>query len=911
MRLLDRIDEREALDRVLTSARDGLSGVLVVRGDPGVGKTALLEYAAGAAGGFRVTRVRGVESEMDLPFAGLHRLLLPFLPRVVELPPPQRDAMAAAFGLAPLPPPDRFRVGLATLSLLADAAADQPLLCVVDDAQWLDQESLAALGLVGRRLFADRVALVFGIRLAADDGGSLAGIPDVVVGGLPDDAAAELLRLTVGGVVDREVARRIMEETRGSPLGIVELVAGLTASQLSGREVPPDPLPLSGRLEAHFLRQVGGLGPATQAWMLTAAAEPSGDVRVVDAAARRLGCSPEDALPAIAEGLFLRDPESRFRHPLIRSAVYRGASEADRRRTHQALAAVTDPVRDPDRRAWHLAAATVGRDEAVATELEQAADRGRVRGGHSTAGLLLARAAELTPDDDRRRGRLLAAVESHLAGGALPRARALLDQIDEDVVDPFHRAHARRLRGSIGYALGEAPGTASILMDAACELDHFDRPLARATLLEALAAARATGRFTVPGASEADVSRLARAMPLPPDVEPTVGDLILDGCATLFLDGHAAAVPPLQRAIAALRRSADPVTTDELMWLGVGCWAAGAIGDDEALHAFGTRLVATARTQDASVWLSIGLMFLAMSELLAGSVDDARAHFAEREEIMQAIGRPADVGELVVSAWRGREQVARREATVLRAHGTATGHGWIVSFVEYAVAVLELGLGSYEAAFQVSTKDATDNPFLSMVAFPNLIEAATRCGRRDAAEEALATYAPWVLSSGTHAALGSLARCRALLADGAEAEALYLESIEHCERCRGDLQLARTRLLYGEWLRRRRRRTDAREQLRSAHDLFVRMGAGALAERARGELAATGERARARTVDASQELTPQEHQIALLASRGDTNPEIAATLFLSRWTVDHHLRTVYRKLGVSSRRHLLQAMTER
>jgi hypothetical protein len=297
VRLLDRIDEREALDHVLTSARDGLSGVLVVRGDPGVGKTSLLEYAASAAAGFRVARVRGVESEMDLAFAGVHRLLVPFLPRVAELPPPQRDAMEAAFGLARSAPPDRFRVGLATLSLLADAAVDRPLLCVVDDAQWLDQESLAALGLVGRRLFADRIALVFGIRLAADDGGALAGIPDVVVGGLPDDAAAELLRLTVGGVVDGEVARRIMEETRGSPLGIVELVAGLTASQLSGREVPPDPLPLSGRLEAHFLRQVGGLGAATQAWMLTAAAEPSGDVRVVDAAARRLGCSPRTPCP--------------------------------------------------------------------------------------------------------------------------------------------------------------------------------------------------------------------------------------------------------------------------------------------------------------------------------------------------------------------------------------------------------------------------------------------------------------------------------------------------------------------------------------------------------------------------------------------------------------------------------------
>ncbi len=909
MRLLDRRDEREALDGVLEAARSGLSGVLVVRGDPGVGKTSLLEYAVTSAPDFCVARVRGVESEMDLAFAGLHRLLLPFLPRVTELPIPQRDAIEAAFGLAPAPPPDRFRVGLATLSLLADAATDLPLLCVVDDVQWLDQESLAALGLLGRRLFADRIALVLGARLGFDDGGSLSGIPDVVVGGLPDDAAAELLRLTVGSVVDRDVARRIMEETHRSPLGIIELVAGLTVQELSGRDVSPDPLPLSGRLEAHFLRQVAALGPKTQAWLLAASAEPSGDAAVVDAAAARLGCAPEDALPAIAGGLFVRDPEARFRHPLIRSAVYRGASEADRRRTHEALAAVTDRARDPDRRAWHLAAATVGRDEAVATALEQAADRGRIRGGHSTAGLLLARAAELTPDDARRKDRLLAAVEAHLAGGSLPRALALLDQVAEHP-DPSHHGRARRLRGSIGYALGEAAGTAYVLMDAARALDPLDRRLARATLLEALAAARVTGRFTTPGESEQDVSRLARAMPLPPGADPTVGDLFLDGYATLFLDGAAAAVSPLQLAIAALRDSAEPVTTEGMMWLAVGCWAAGAIGDDEALHTFGTRLVGAAREQGAAVWLSIGLVFLGMSELLAGSVDDARASFAERAEIMQAIGRPADVGELVVSAWRGKEEVTRREAAALSEHGTRSGHGWILTFVEYALAVLELGLGKYEAAFRVSTKDYVDNPFLSMVAFPDLIEAAVRCGRPDAAEVALRSYAPSAVSSGTHASLGSLARCRALLADGAAAEALYRESIEHCERCRGDLQLARTRLLYGEWLRRRRRRTDARVQLRAAHELFVRMGAGALAERAHVELAATGERARRRTVDTGQELTPQEHQIALLASRGDTNPEIAATLFLSRWTVDHHLRTVYRKLGVSSRRHLPQALAD-
>ncbi len=852
MALLDRLGERQALDRVLGAARRGLSAALVVRGEPGVGKTSLLAYAADSAARFRVIRVAGVESELELGFAGLHRLLVSFLPAMAGLPQRQREALGSAFGLIDGRPADRFGVGLAALSLLADAAADSPLLCVVDDAQWLDQESLEVLAMVGRRVYAERIALVFGTRDAADGRVLLEGIPDIRVGGLPEDDALELLRSSVDGPLDPHLARRIVRETEGCPMAIIELAGKLTAAELSGAGLLPEPLP--------------------------------------------------------AEGVIVMYPEARFRHPLIRSAVYGGASPADRRRAHRALAAEMYPQRDADRRAWHLAAAAAGPDEAVAAELDRAAGRAQARGGHSAAGALLARAAQLTRDEDRWAERILAAAHAHLAGGAPDRARLLLKQAAE-ISDPFQQARMRRLQGLIRHALGQAQGTASILVDAARALEPFDAHLARATMLEALEAARVTGRFTATGESALDVCRAARATPLPPGSQAGVADLLLDGATALGLDGHAAAVPVLGQAITGLLAEQSD-SADALLWLGIGCWAAGAVGDDTSLHELATRLEHLARENGALAALSTGLLFLAMSELLDGSLDAVRARFAERAEIMAAVGRPSDVGELIVLAWRGRETEARTEAASVTRYATEHGHGWMLGYVDYALAVLELGLGNYQAALPSDLRNFRDNPFIGIVGFPDLIEAASRSGQRATAAEATAEFAARALPNGTAIALGLLAMSRALLADDAHAEKLYQDAIEHLSHCRGNLRKARAHLLYGEWLRRQKRRLDARDQLRTAHEMFLRMGADAFAERARAELAATGEHVRKRTNDTRRDLTPQEAQIALLASRGATNGEIAGRLFLSASTVDYHLRKVFRKLDLTSRRQLAHALPE-
>jgi len=646
----------------------------------------------------------------------------------------------------------------------------------------------------------------------------------------------------------------------------------------------------------------------TQALLLVAAAEPSGDPRLITRAAARLGSPPAAAEPAQAEGVIVMYPEARFRHPLIRSAVYGGASPADRRRAHRALAAEMYPRRDADRRAWHLAAAAAGPDEAVAAELDRAAGRAQARGGHSAAGALLARAAQLTRDEDRWAERILAAAHAHLAGGAPARARLLLKQAAE-ISDPFQQARMRRLQGLIRHALGQAQGTASILVDAARALEPFDAHLARATMLEALEAARVTGRFTATGESALDVCRAARATPLPPGLQAGVADLLLDGATALGLDGHAAAVPVLGQAITGLLAEQSD-SADALLWLGIGCWAAGAVGDDTSLHELATRLEHLARENGALAALSTGLLFLAMSELLDGSLDAVRARFAERAEIMAAVGRPSDVGELIVLAWRGRETEARTEAASVTRYATEHGHGWMLGYVDYALAVLELGLGNYRAALPSDLRNFRDNPFIGIVGFPDLIEAASRSGQRATAAEATAEFAARALPNGTAIALGLLAMSRALLADDAHAEKLYQDAIEHLSHCRGNLRKARAHLLYGEWLRRQKRRLDARGQLRTAHEMFLRMGADAFAERARAELAATGEHVRKRTNDTRRDLTPQEAQIALLASRGATNGEIAGRLFLSASTVDYHLRKVFRKLDLTSRRQLAHALPE-
>lgn len=904
--LLGRADERGQIDRLLAAAGDGLSAVLVLRGEPGIGKTALLNYATESARGFRIVRLVGIESETELGFAALHQLLLPFLGRLDFLPGPQRHALATALGLRDGGAPDRFMVGLASLTVLSGAATERPLLCVVDDAQWLDQESAAMLAFVARRLGVDAIAMLFAVREPSERHVQLQGLPQRRVRGLPRADARQLLASAAPSQVGSGVSEQIIAQTGGNPLALIELGRELSPEQLAGQAALPEPLPLGPSLEARFLRQVRFLPDATQTLLLTAAADPVGDPAVLWRAGELLGFGIAAAAPAESQDLVTFGPPVRFRHPLIRSAVYHGAALVERKRVHAALAEVTDPGAGADLRAWHRAEAATGPDESVAAELERAADRARSRGGWAATGAFLTRAAMLSPDAATRVRRALAAASAEVTAGASLRAQALLDGVTGQVEDPRQRIVAQRIEGAVHYALDQTGHTASILLSAAQQLAPFDVGQARAALLDALTAARISGRLAARGAGHTDIARAARSTPLPPQSAATVSDLLLDADVTLLLDGPDAAAPLLRQAVTALL-DAPLNSADMLSWAGAGCWAAGALGDDDALHALASRLEEQAREQGAVLPLSVALIFSGVSELFAGALSQARARFTERGAIEAARGRSCEVGQTLVLAWQGQVSEARAQAAAAERVAAEQGQGWKLSWLEYARSVLELGTGHYEEALAAVPRAYEEDPLLSAFALPDLIEAAVRCDQRAFAEQAVERVARRAAPSPTPLALGLLARSRALLADGSDAEALYQEAITHLRRARGSGHLARAHLLYGEWLRRARRRRDAREHLRTAYGMFEEMGAGAFAQRASLELAATGETARRRAPSRSSDLTPQELQVAALAAAGSTNPEIASRLFISPKTVDYHLGKVFRKLDVGSRRELAHA----
>lgn len=906
--LVGRAAERAAIAGVLDLARSGFSGALLLRGPAGIGKSALLRDAVDRAVDFEVTEIVAAQTEVELGFAGLHRLLLPYLDRIDALPDDHRQALSATLGPVGGTPPTGSVLGLAVLALLAEVAEERPLLCVVDDAQWLDAETMSVLLLVARRLHADRIALIGAVRDEHAAPSPAAEPPELIVGALPPDDALSLVRTVARQPLDDAYTHEIVHQTGGSPLAIIELTRRAVRTSPGGTR--PSPAAESGRTPpaAPFAEPTRTLSAGSSTFLLVAATDASGDPATVRAAAASLGAGPSEESDAVATGLLRIGAAVEFHHPLVRTNVYSGATPADRQAAHLALAEAlgVDPS-SADARAWHRAAAAAGPDESVADELVQAATRVAARGGHTTAGAFLERAASLTAGADRRAARVVAAGGSYLVGGAPARAQQLLAVALPHLADDRTRALGLRLLGTARYARGEAHGTTSVLLDAARALAPHDVPMARATLLDAQAASRVTGRYTLTGEGELDVGRVAGEIPVREGSEPTIADLLLDGNAALFAHGPEDAVALFREAHAAIDAAAD----DEpglLTWLGIASWSAGALGDDQVLHRLSTRLVTLSRQQGAVVALSIGLMFRAMSEIFDGSLPDASRWFAERAHIMSVIDRTVDVGQLVVLAWSGDDKAARAEAERVSGYAAERRHGWMELFVGHALGALELGLGDYRAAFEISTKDYLANPFLSMVSFPNLIEAASRCGEMDAARAATAQLARHAELSGSALALGLLARCRALTTPGDEAGEHHLLSITFLERCRGDLQLARSRLVYGEWLRRRKRRVEAREQLRAAHTMLERMGAAAFAERAAVELAATGEHARRRSVDTLLQLTPQESHIAHLAAAGATNAEIAGRLYLSASTVTHHLQKVYRKLGLSSRHQLGAAL---
>ena len=906
--LRGRRSECASLDRLLEDVRGGQSRVLILRGDAGVGKTALLDYLAVSASGCRIARSAGVESEMELAFAGLHQLCAQLLSHLAHLPGPQRDALGTAFGLTAGAAADRFLVGLAVLSLLSRIAEERPLVCLVDDAQWLDRASAQVLAFVARRLLAESMALVFAVREAGEE---LEGnLPVMVVGGLNDSDARALLESVVPGRLDERVRDRIVAEARGNPLALLELPLGLTAAELAGGFGRPDARPLASVIEQSFLRRVQSLPLETQRLLLAAAAEPVGDVPQLWRAAERLGIGDGAAAPAEAAGLIELGVRVRFRHPLVRSATYRAATSSQRQEIHRALAEVTDTQADPDRRAWHRAQAAVGPDEAVAAELERSADRAQGRGGIAAAAAFLKRATELTPDPARRGARALAAAQAEFEAGAPDAAYELLAAAEIGPLDELQRARLARLRARIVFARKRGSDAPLLLLDAAKRLDRLDCGLARETYLEALGAAIFAGRLGGhSGVREA--AEAARAAPPGPE-PPRLIDLLLDGLATRFTEGYVAGVSPLRRALHAFRGEARRSEDDITRWLWLAWLVAGDLWDDEMWHELATRAVRLAREAGALTVLPVVLAYRAAVHVHAGEFAAASALIEEAYSITEATGNaPLSYTSLVLAAWRGEEA---RALTLIEAGvqaATARGEGRMIGLAEYGTAVLYNGLGHYEAAVAAAQRAGEhEDLVLFSWALIELVEAAARSSANDVATGALRRLEERTRAVGTDWSLGSEARSRALLSHGQAADALYREAIDRFERSRITVHLARAHLVYGEWLRRENRRVDAREQLRIAYEMLSRIGAEAFAERARRELLATGETVRKRTVETRDVLTPQEGQIGRLAGDGLTNPEIGSQLFISPRTVEYHLRKVFTKLGITSRRELRGALRD-
>ncbi|HMJ34910.1 MAG TPA: AAA family ATPase [Baekduia sp.] len=917
-----RTSELAALDRLVRQAKHGHSSVQVLRGETGIGKTALLEHVAEQASDCQLMRLAGVESEMELAFAALHQLCAPVLGALDALPEPQGDALRVAFGLRAGPPPDRFVVALAALSLLSTMAERRTVVCLIDDAQWLDRSSAQALAFVARRLQVERVAMVFAIS-EPSSATEFAGLPELVVRGIADEDARRLLASEIRGVLDEGVRDRIVAETRGNPLALLELPRGRTPAGLAGGFALPDPgrrqpprragagahgysidlLLMSDRIEQRFLQRIAALPREAQQLLLVAAAEPVGDVPLIWRAFAQLGFGAEAAETAQAAGFVEFGARARFRHPLVRSAVYRGATRPDRHAAHRALAEATDPATDPDRRAWHRAHAASGPDEAVASELEHSASRAQRRGGAAASAAFLERAAALTPDPSRRGSRALAAAQAKLEAGAPDAAHALLTTAALLPLDDLQLARVQRLRAQIAFAERRGSDAAPLLMDAARRLVPLDAPLARETCLEALAATIFSGR------AEDATGVLEVVRDAPAGSPPGASDLLLDSMAIRVTDGYPASVPASRAALEAFQRDGgtDPQSN---RWLWLACRVAADLWDDATWHELAVRGVRLAREAGALDVLPIAANYLAGAYIHAGEFDGARTLLEESSAIVELTGTaPLIIGSEMLAAWQGDEHGARELVAARRQLADASGQGVAMSMAEGASAILYNGLGRYEEAMAAAERSCAQGE-LSLFAhgLVELVEAATRCDRPDLADAALDRLSERTRASGSDWAVGLEARSRALRTPGPDAEALYAESVRRLTAACAAPHLARAQLIYGEWLRREHRRLDARVQLRAAHDTFTRIGADGFAERARRELLATGETTRKRSAASRDVLTPQEEQIARLASEGHTNPEIGARLFISPRTVEYHLRKVFPKLEISSRKELRAAL---
>jgi RNA polymerase sigma factor (sigma-70 family) len=896
--LFGREREREVLDRLLDG---GHGGVLVLHGEAGVGKTALLQYAVAAGRGFQVARTSGVEADMELPFAAVQQLCSPFLDLLDRLPQPQHEALGVAFGLNQGSTPDPFLVGLAVLGLLSEAAEERPLLAVVDDAHWLDHSSARALAFVARRLLAEPIALLFATRQVDD---ALRGLPELLISPLPHRHARALLESVLPARLDEPVLERIVVETRGNPLALLELPRGLTPSELAGGFGLPAAVPVSASIEESFTRRLASLPNDTRRLLLVAAADPLGDPALVWRAADRLGI-PESAADRVeSEDWLVLGPQVVFRHPLVRSAVYRAAAGNERREIHRALAEATDPEADPDRRAWHQAQAASKPDEDVAAELEACASRAQRRGGFAAAAAFLERATALTPEEWRRSGRALAAAQAKVQAGALDDALRLVATAEAGVLSELEQAKALLLRGQIAFLATRSSDAAALLLHAAERLQEVDPELARETYLEALTAAIFAGPLAAPGAGPREVAEAASAAPRAR--EPRGPDLLLDGLVALLSDSYDAAVPILRQARRAIEGAMSQ--TEQLRWMWGTTVSTLHVWDDEGWERLSDLHLQLVRDTGALGDLAVALSHRGQMHVFAGELALAASLQEALQEATELTGTPlAPYHTVGLVAMRGREAEARQFIDTARAGVIGRGEGAGLSFIDWAESVLYNGLGRYAEALAAARRVVDHTELVSENwAMPELIEAAIRVGALELAAQTDRRLTDRSRASGTDWALGIAARSHALLADDRRAEEHYAEAIERLGRTRIAVDLARAHLLYGEWLRRQRRRLDARNELRIAYEMFTGFGMEAFAERARVELRAGGEQARKRTIETLDQLTPQESQVAHLAAQGKTNREIAAQLFISPSTVEYHLHKAFRKLDVKSRTQLAQ-----
>jgi DNA-binding CsgD family transcriptional regulator len=905
--LRGRTGELASLDALVQRIGRGRSAALVVTGEPGVGKSALLDHWLDRPmSPLVVRRMVAAEAEMELAYAGLQFLCSSFMDRAEQLPAPQREALETAFGLRVAAAPSPFLVGLATLGLLTEVAGEGGLVCVVDDAQWLDAASASAIAFVARRLEAERVAIVLAMRTVGDP---FVQLPRLTIEGLGDTDARELLRRSLTGTIDAGVREQLIAEARGNPLALRELPRALTPAELAGGFAVAGSMPLERRIERSMVTQLEALPAATQDLLLLAAADPTGDAGLLWRARTELGIGAEHLdIAAEAHALVVGD-RVRFRHPLIRSAVYRSATPERRRRVHAALAAATYADRDPDRRAWHRAHATQLPDEDVAAELERCAARARQRGGPAATAAFLERAASLTPSADRRIDRLIAAAEAKHDAGAPGDALRLLDGLLGDTLTPLQSAHAERIRARAAYAQRRDAGAARQLLVAAQRLDGLDPPAARDTYIEALAAAMYGGRLGDPG----DVAAVAEAILAATDADTSdrAQDLLLRGQALLAVKGQHAAIPTLRRAVRAYLD--QPPDALGLHWVWFASRAAQDLWNADAMRELADRQVQLARAAGLVAVLPMALSLGMVAQTLGGDLDAADASCDEIDALQQAMGHPLPrYGRMFLAAYRGQAAVAERLAREVRADGQARGEGYALSAANFAEAILYNGISRYPEAVEAARRELPFTHELNhaMRTLLELVEAATRTGERALAEQAVGQLAEVTIPLGNDWSLAVLAMARAQLHDGDAAEPLYQEALERFERGRIPIMVGRARLLYGEMLRRQQRRVDARVQLRGAHDVLSACGVTGFAERAARELAATGETLRVRSHPARDQLTEQERNVARLARSGLSNREIGSRLFISARTAEYHLHKVFIKLGITSRAELRSALAD-